>query len=177
VTPTRSWGQPEPAGVPSQGDAAGAVAFSEDEAAAVAAALVALPVGPLSEPARAALHKVLTALSPAAQDRVADRAAQAWPRSDGLPRSPVTPVVEDAMRHGVAVAIDYVDAAGRSSQRQVEPHAIAYARGSWYLLAWCLDKDGPRWFRWDRIGRAEITDLPIQWREAFAGFPAPSPRS
>lgn len=138
---------------------------------------MSLPDGPLTEPARAALHKVLTALGPAGQERVLERAAQVWDRPTGLPRSAATPVIEEAMRAGVAVTIDYVDAAGRPSRRQVEPHAFAYARGTWYLMAWCLDKDGPRWFRWDRISSAELTDLAIQWREAFAAFPAPSPRS
>ncbi|MBL7490626.1 WYL domain-containing protein [Frankia sp. AgB1.9] len=172
--------RPHPPEGPAEPPASGsppAVEFTEDEAAAVAVALVAMSDGPLADAARAALHKVLTALGPAGQERVVERAAQVWTRPDGLPRSAATPVIEDAMRGGVAVTIDYVDAAGRPSHRRVEPHAFAYARGSWYLLAWSLDKDAPRWFRWDRIGHAELTDIPIQWREAFATFPAPSPRS
>jgi predicted DNA-binding transcriptional regulator YafY len=180
MTPAGSQARPHSPASPAEPSAEGspaAVEFTEDEAAAVAVALVALPDGPLSEAGRAALHKVLTALGPAGQERVVERAAHVWTRPDGLPRTAATPVIEDAMRGGVAVTIDYVDAAGRPSHRQVEPHAFAYARGSWYLLAWSLEKDAPRWFRWDRIGRAERTDIPIQWREAFAVFPAPSPRS
>jgi predicted DNA-binding transcriptional regulator YafY len=153
------------------------VAFTGNEAAAVALALVALPGGPLGEAARAALHKVLTALGPAGQDRVTELATQVWARTDGLPRTPATAVIEDAMRDGVAVMLDYVDAAGRRTRRRVEPHAFAYARGGWYLMAWCLEKDAPRWFRWDRIGGAVPTTTPVQRREAFAGYPAPSPRS
>ena len=151
--------------------------FTGNEAAAVAVALVALPAGPLSEAARAALAKVLGALGPAGQDRVAELAARVWTRPDGLPRTPATAVLEDAMRAGVAVVLDYVDAAGRPSHRRVEPHAFAYARGSWYLLAWCLERAAPRYFRWDRIGHAAPTTTPIQPREAFAVYPAPSPRS
>jgi predicted DNA-binding transcriptional regulator YafY len=153
------------------------VAFTGDEAAAVALALVALPEWPLGEAAQAALHKVLTALGPAGQDRVTELAAQVLARPDGLPRTPATAVIEDAMRDGVAVVFDYVDAAGRPTRRRVEPHAFAYARGSWYLMAWCLEKEAPRWFRWDRIGRAAPTTTPIQRREAFARYPAPSPSS
>ncbi|MBL7497415.1 WYL domain-containing protein [Frankia sp. CNm7] len=153
------------------------ITLTEEQAAAVAVALVALPPGPLSGPAQAALHEVLTALGPAGQDRVAELAARLWSRPDGLPRTPATPVIEEAMHEGVAVAVDYVNAAGRASHRRIEPHAFAYARGNWYLMAWCLDKDAPRWFRWDRIGHAELTTTPVQWREAFSVFPAPSPRA
>ena len=153
------------------------VEFTQDEAVAAAVALVASSAGPSSDAARAALHKVLSALGPAGHDRVTDLAARLWARPDGLPRTPATPVLEDAMRDGVAVSIDYVDAAGRPSHRRIEPHAFAYARGNWYLMAWCLDKDAPRWFRWDRIARAELTTTPIQPRVAFSVYPAPSPNA
>jgi len=163
--------------VDDQPPALDAVELTADEATAVAVALVALTDGPLDAEARTALQKVLTALGPAGQDRVTEVASRVWTRPAGLPRSPATPVIEDAMRDGFAVALDYVDAAGRASHRRVEPHAFAYARGNWYLLTWCLDKDAPRWFRWDRITRAEPTTIPVQRREAFSVFPAPSPRS
>lgn len=162
---------------PTAGGGPLAVALTEDEAAAVAVALVALPPGPASGAGRDALHKVLTTLDPAAQDRVTALAARTWAHPAGLPRTPATPVIENAMGAGVAVSIDYVDAAGRPSHRRVEPHAFAYARGNWYLMAWCLDRDGPRWFRWDRISHAEPTDKAIQPREAFSVYPAPSPRA
>ncbi|MDT3438366.1 MULTISPECIES: YafY family protein [unclassified Pseudofrankia] len=153
------------------------VVLTEDEAAAAAVALVALPQGPASDAAREALHKVLTALGPAGHDKVTELASRTWNRPDGLPRTPATPVIEDAMRDGVAVSIDYVDAAGKPSHRRIEPHAFAYARGNWYLMTWCLDKNAPRWFRWDRIERAELTTTPIQPRVAFSVYPAPSPRA
>jgi len=182
-TRTQASAGPAPGRPPTDGQPADAAAtldaigLTEDEATAAAVALVALTDSPLAGDAVTALRKVLTALGPAGQDRVTEVASRVWTRPAGLPRSPATPVIEDAMHDGLAVALDYVDAAGRPSHRRVEPHAFAYARGNWYLLTWCLDKDAPRWFRWDRIGRAEPTTIPVQRREAFSLFPAPSPRS
>ena len=37
--------------------------------------------------------------------------------------------------------------------RRVQPLAVVWARGAWYLVAWCEKSDGLRVFRLDRIGR------------------------
>ncbi len=38
--------------------------------------------------------------------------------------------------------------------RRVEPLAVVWSRGAWYLAAWCEQSDGLRVFRVDRIARA-----------------------
>jgi predicted DNA-binding transcriptional regulator YafY len=151
------------------------VTFTEAQAAAVAVALAALPDGPFAPDGQAALRKVLDAMGPAGQDRVAELAGRIWVQPQGLPRSPASRVIEEALRDGVTVTLDYVDAAARATHRQVEPQAFAYTRGRWYLLAWCLDRDGPRWFRWDRIQRAVPTRLPAQRRDVLTTFGTPPP--
>ncbi|MBX6388545.1 MAG: WYL domain-containing protein [Frankia sp.] len=152
-----------------------AVRFSEEEAAAVAVALAALPEGRFAQAGRSALTKILTALGPAGQDRVADQASREWVQPRGLPRTAATPAIDQAMRAGVTVTFDYVDASGRPTHRRVEPQAFVFARGHWYLLAWCLDRGAPRWFRWDRIENATPTTDPAEPRDPFTTFGTPPP--
>lgn len=44
------------------------------------------------------------------------------------------------------------------TERDVEPVALAATGGHWHLLAWCRLREGPRWFRTDRIRTAHPDD-------------------
>ena len=68
------------------------------------------------------------------------------------------------------VRFAYQDAQGRASRRHVEPHALAPARGRWYLVAWDLERDDWRTFRLDRMGElagtgARYTPRPLTREE------------
>lgn len=55
--------------------------------------------------------------------------------------------------------IDYRDADGRVTSREVEPSICLGGRGGrWYLVAWCRLRDDVRVFRLDRIVSAAVTD-------------------
>jgi predicted DNA-binding transcriptional regulator YafY len=62
-------------------------------------------------------------------------------------------VLAIAIVHMDTVELEYRDAAGVWSIREVEPLGIQTDRsGSRRLMAWCRMRNGPRSFRIDRIG-------------------------
>lgn len=151
------------------------VAFTQGQAAAAAGALAAAG-GTLSREGAAALEKLLDNLPAAGQQQVAEVASRGRTGPPALARSTLAGVVEEALRASRVLAIDYQDAAGsRTVGRRIEPHLLAFTGGQWYLLAWCLERRGPRWFRWDRISRAVSTGLAVADRDPFAYFTAPPP--
>ncbi|MCK9895382.1 YafY family protein [Frankia sp. AgB32] len=152
------------------------LAFTQGQAVAAAGALTMAAAGPLSRDGATALEKLLDALPPTEQRQIAEVASRGRSGPPALVRSALTAAVEEALRSHRVLAIDYQDAAGsRTLGRRVEPHMLALTGGQWYLLAWCLERRGPRWFRWDRISRAVNTGLPMAERDPFMFFTAPPP--
>jgi predicted DNA-binding transcriptional regulator YafY len=56
------------------------------------------------------------------------------------------------------VVLAYRDGTGAASRREVEPQLLARAADHEYLVAWCRERQAMRWFRWDRIEGAELTE-------------------
>lgn len=65
--------------------------------------------------------------------------------------------VEQALARSLVLAIRYRDARGHESARRVEPVILAHREDAWYLVAWCRSRDAVRWFRLDRVERADLT--------------------
>jgi predicted DNA-binding transcriptional regulator YafY len=89
--------------------------------------------------------------------------------SDGpVPRArvrlQVLRAVEQSLARSLVLAIRYRDARGGWSARRVEPVILAHAGGLWYLIAWCRSREAIRWFRLDRIERADLTGEPYEPR-------------
>ena len=57
----------------------------------------------------------------------------------------------------VTVSFAYEDAAGRASQREVDPLSIVYFQESHMLMAWCHLRRDFRVFRLDRMRDLEVT--------------------
>ncbi|MGW4815007.1 helix-turn-helix transcriptional regulator [Kitasatospora cineracea] len=80
-------------------------------------------------------------------------------RRPGVFRRPGTggfrAAVEHALATGTVLRLHYADAAGRSSERLVEPAGLLTAGGHWYLIAWCRTRRAGRGFRLDRITGAD----------------------
>ncbi|MCY7395155.1 MAG: WYL domain-containing protein [Nocardioides sp.] len=55
----------------------------------------------------------------------------------------------------------YVPSRDEDSLRDVDPRGVVASRGVQYLDAWCHLAEAPRLFRLDRIGTAEVLDVPI----------------
>lgn len=63
--------------------------------------------------------------------------------------------LQRCIRDRTLATITYRSArAPEDSERRVEPLAVIWSRGAWYLVAWCERQEGLRVFRLDRITRA-----------------------
>ena len=58
--------------------------------------------------------------------------------------------------------------------RQVEPRRLGYANGTWYLSAYCRDRQGERAFRLDRIERLEVQTATFRARPTVPTHQAPA---
>lgn len=71
-------------------------------------------------------------------------------------------VLRAALRANVVVAVSYQASRGTDvTERLVHPHRLTFARGTWYLAAWCERHGGPRVFRVDRMQSVALTDTPV----------------
>jgi len=150
--------------------------FSAGEATAIALALAAQPDQPFAIDGRSALTKVLGAMTPGARASAAALGERVWLRDEGAERSASARVIDEAMRDGVVVIIDYVDREGNETERRpVEPMTFARTRGHWFLLAWCRTRRGGRSFRLDRITAAQLTTQRFDPRDLGDVFGPPPP--
>lgn len=130
------------------------------QAVAVAVALAGATDAPFATDGRAALEKVLDALGPAARAEAERLGGRVWVRGGAPARPAPAAVVEEALLRRRVVSIRYRAGSGEVTRRRVDPHLLARAGGHWYLVAWCRERDAPRWFRWDRIESADLTSDP-----------------
>ncbi len=144
------------------------------EAAAIAVALAAMPALPFAVDGRSALAKVLAAMPAAERERAESIAGRLWLRvPEQAPRPAVARVLDEAVRHRQVVVVRYADRTGEVTQRALEPVALAATNGHWHLLAWCRLREGPRWFRTDRIVSARLTAEPAPEHDAATLFGTP----
>ncbi|MER7468010.1 WYL domain-containing protein [Streptomyces sp. NPDC097981] len=135
--------------------------FTADEASALAAALAAAGAGaPYAGAARTAYQKIAASMtgpaSAAARERSARIVALPAQTHDAV-HSAIRTAVEQALAGNTVLRLSYVDAAGRESDRVVEPAGLLAAGGCWYLVAWCRTRRAGRGFRLDRIAAAAPT--------------------
>lgn len=150
------------------------VNLTPEQAAAIAVALAVQSDGPYATDGRVALEKILDVLEPGARRRAELLASSVWVREGPRRSGEVRSVVEQALSRRRVLVLGYRDGTGRASRRQVEPHLLARTGGRWYLVAWCRERNAPRWFRWDRIEEAALTTEPAPRRDpALFGTPPP----
>ncbi|MFJ7247850.1 helix-turn-helix transcriptional regulator [Kitasatospora sp. NPDC098652] len=133
------------------------IRFTADEASALVAALaMADASAPYASAARTASQKIAASMTGPASVAAHELAA----RIVTLPArtaQPVRAAVEQALTNGLVLQLSYLDAAGRESDRVVEPAGLLTADGRWYLIAWCRKRQAGRGFRLDRITAAAPT--------------------
>ncbi|MFE1803533.1 helix-turn-helix transcriptional regulator [Streptomyces sp. NPDC059533] len=133
------------------------VHFTADEAAALTAALAAAGAGaPYAGAARTAHQKLTASMTGPASAAARTLAARIVALPAPTP-SAVRAAVERAVAGNLVLGLQYVDAAGRGSERVVEPAGLLTAGGHWYLIAWCRARRSGRGFRLDRIAAAAPT--------------------
>lgn len=154
------------------------VMLTSAEVAAIAVALGADPHLPFALDGRTALNKLLRTMNAAQRSEIARITDSVWVRTQtagvrGTSSSCVR-AIDEAVRRGVALTIDYEDRSGRATRtRRIDPLAVARTGGRWYVLAWCHVRLAGRWFRFDRISRATLTRRPVVQRELLQVFGPP----
>ena len=135
--------------------------FTADEATAIAVALAASGPIPFGDAARAALRKLVAAMSSTSREGARELVGRIHllQQRGQLETTPVVRAVETAVTQRKVLELDYVDRDGqRTDHRLVEPYGLAGSEDHWYLMAWCRLRDGGRSFRLDRIEGARVTD-------------------
>src|SRR5579883_2730959 len=111
----------------------------------------------LAKGAQAALLKIEAVLPPELRQR-SERSrifAPTW--RERMERASVIDRLHEAVMAHRVLRVDYADAAGRTSAREVEPLCLAFWGGAWTLGAWCRLRLDFRNFRPDRIAAFEPT--------------------
>ncbi|TFC42001.1 WYL domain-containing protein [Cryobacterium sp. TMT1-21] len=127
--------------------------FSAREAAALIAGLQylsSLPENADSE-AIASLMAKLTRSASAAPTQVAVA------RTDS---GTAITIIQSAVRDGVQVEFDYLNARGTQEKRRVDPWRVESVDRDWYLRGWCHLRGAIRTFRLDRMSDLQTTTLP-----------------
>ena len=153
------------------------VNFTPAEAAAIAVALNTRGATPFTASARAALTKVLAAMSEADAAAARDLGGRILvfsPPDDQEPRPVVPHVIEQAIVERRVLRVAYRDKTGAATTREIEPLAIVGVAPNWYLSAWCRLREAVRAFRLDRITDATLTrELAPARRPSTVGDPRP----
>lgn len=154
------------------GQAVPPLTLTDDEAVAVALALrhaAGSGVAGVEESAVTALAKLEQVLPARLREQVHSLATA----TDHLPGGEETTIDSELLvtlahvcRRRERIRCGYVDHAGRSSRRDLEPYRLVQARRRWYLAAFDRGRDDWRTFRVDRIHSAEPQGVPIEPREA-----------
>lgn len=134
------------------------------EAVVLVAAIRALveDLGPaLDDARRAVLTSALTKLT-ALTGSAAESAESGTVTVDlGVrARADVTAAVSTALSEQRRLRLRYVNAADRTSVREVDPVRLVADAGTGYLLGWCLAADAERLFRLDRVLEAQVLAEP-----------------
>lgn len=154
------------------------LAFTSGEAMAIAIALKVEPEMPFAPDGAAALTKLLGAMTGAQRDMLDQLGQRIWMRQSQNTRNAQASVIEEALRDGVAVSIDYRSQnAPKALTRIIEPMAFARMKYHWNVLAWCRLRKAGRWFRMDRIERAHATNQKITPRDLREVFGDPPPEA
>lgn len=81
------------------------------------------------------------------------------------PNLRVRRTLEEAVRRGVVVNIEYVDRNGTTTSRSVEAVGFYQGNDGWYLIGWCQLRKGGRIFHTGRVAKARLTRSPIGDRD------------
>jgi predicted DNA-binding transcriptional regulator YafY len=143
------------------------VTLTAAEAVAISVALRSVTGSPFAATARLAAQKVLAVLP--ADVRRREEAIAARVHTLGEPEPGAGALINEAVSLAVAtnrvVHLDYVDADGTRTARDVEPLGLLWGTAGWYLVGWCRLRAGVRGFKLGRIESVTLTDVHAPPRE------------
>lgn len=152
------------------------VSLTPAEAVALGAAIEAHAGQPFGGYARAALAKVLNVMDRRHREETAALAQRIWTNHEAARHGTgaVRSAIEEALQQRRVLALRY-RSDGTTTSRDVDPMILAHTRGSWFLVARCRLRQDVRWFRLDRIARADVTTEPaVEVPIADIGEPPPT---
>ena len=144
------------------------ITLTPAEALAITVALRSASVTPFASAARRAGQKVLAVLPSDVRRREEGLAGLVHRVGDHAVEMSFAlgEVVQEALSTSRVLRLDYTDAAGVPTHRDVEPMGLLWGPDGWYLMAWCRLRDGVRGFLLERITAATLTDESVPLREA-----------
>lgn len=145
--------------------------LDDDEALAVAVGLriaATSAVAGIEDSSLSAMAKLEQVLPPKLRDRLNDIAESTVtvPFAHAMIDPAELAVVSGAARGRTRLRFDYVDSAGRRTERHVEPLQVVHLGRRWYLAGYDLDRDDWRSFRMDRLSGARATGIRSARRQA-----------
>lgn len=132
-----------------------APALDVAEMTALAVAVARLAGTPFAEAGRSAMSKIAGSLDEARRRDVAQSSPMVGLMDCDDDVRSIPRDVQWSLRHRRVIRLQYIDAAGEASVRDVEPVGLLGGR-SWYLVAWCRHREQMRTFRMDRIRATEV---------------------
>ncbi len=144
------------------------ITLTPAEALAITVALRSASVTPFASAARRAGQKVLAVLPSDVRRREEGLAGLVHRVGDHAVEMSFAlgEVVQEALSTSRVLRLDYTDAAGVPTHRDVEPMGLLWGPDGWYLMAWCRLRDGVRGLLLERITAATLTDESAPLREA-----------
>lgn len=149
--------------------------LTAEEAVSLATALAVAGPMPFADAARRARLKLAAVMRTTEAEQAQALAGRIRVAQREIAPSQVIRAVEEGIRRGVALELDYEDRNGLRTERVVEAHGLFSSQSGWYLIAWCRMRNGPRAFRLDRIRSASATDESIVDRDLDAVLDVPYP--
>jgi len=90
--------------------------------------------------------------------------------SSGHPLTSSHMVVNTALEQQRLITISYENRLGHNSERIVEPHRLIFKENSWYLFAFCREKEDFRFLKLSRIQSISLLDKTFEFREVPSHF-------
>ncbi|MFT3889876.1 MAG: WYL domain-containing protein [Arachnia sp.] len=155
------------------------VNFTDAEASGLAAAVAAHRGQPFDGDARAALAKVMGAMSASGRQRANELGRRVWVDSADLPDDARTRrAVEQAFQERRVLRLRYHDDDGTDTAATIDPVFLGFTRGRWWVVGRRRPDGDMGWFALDRITAARVTtepavDIPVE----AAGTPPASAAS
>jgi predicted DNA-binding transcriptional regulator YafY len=131
-----------------------APALDATEVTALAVAVSRLAGTPFAAAGAAAMSKIAGSLGERGRQDAAAAATRVGLLKDERPEA-VPTAVQRALRDRRVLRLDYADAGGTVTSRDVEPAGFLGGK-HWYLVGWCRLREGVRGFRMDRIQGVEV---------------------
>ncbi|MGC0364285.1 putative DNA-binding transcriptional regulator YafY [Rhodococcus sp. 27YEA15] len=136
------------------------VNFTVAQAVSIALALTAAIDAPFADDGRVALAKLLDVMDDESRSRVEELRGRVWihdKHERAVESGANRRALEYGLEHHLVVSLQYTDGDGAESVRLVETHILAKNEDHWYVIGWCRQRNGVRWFRLDRVRRATLT--------------------